>query len=404
MPAVYSPATNSYWHVDVNRYPVYILFIRTMDFLFGKEYYDISIVLFQSVFGLISTYIFSTNISKLLKLNPVLKSILLLILLFPFLYPELYTANNICSEGLSYPFYLLLMSFTIDFLFRDQYKKIYLLIPTFILLVLTRGQFSIIIPAIILLFILKHRKTIKERKKLLCILALVLTPFVSNTLDSTYRKIVHGFFVTTPFSYINAITLPLYVSNEADANLFKDKDHKIIFTKSYNRIDSLGLLSSKVDGSYKDKYQLFHNNFPYICNLNFYLEGSYQYCIKHDDIVRSLVEAEVAAKDMFPKLLFANFKEWGALYFTNIFFGFKSIFIFLFFVIASIYGGWCTLKNFTLENAVLFFGALLIVTNAFLVAFVVHTIIRYQFYYHTFAFTTILIITKKIISAYETRT
>jgi O-antigen ligase len=374
-----------------------------MDFIFGKVYYDISIVLFQSIFGLITAHLFFTNVCKLLKLNPVLKFILLAILLFPFLYPELYTANNICSEGLSYPFYLLLMYFTIDFLFRDKYNRIYLLIPVYILLVLTRGQFSIVMPSLILLFILKHKNTIKERKKLLYIAALLLTPFIANTLDSTYRKIVHGFFITTPFSYTNAITLPLYASDEADANLFEDEDHKTIFVKSYSTIDSLGLLSSKVHGNYKDKYQVFHDNFPKICNLNFYTQGSYHYCIKHDDEIRSLVETEMAAKSMFPLLLFDNFKEWLPLYFTNIIFGFKSIFIFLFFLGACIYGGWCSFKKFTIENGLLFFGSLLIVTNAFLVAFVVHTIMRYQFYYYTFVFTTIFITLKKIISAYEAR-
>ncbi|MFT5238946.1 MAG: hypothetical protein ACI9M9_002563, partial [Flavobacteriaceae bacterium] len=51
IPAIYSPATNSFWHIGINRYPVYVLFIRTVHFLFAN-YYDLSLVAIQLLFGL----------------------------------------------------------------------------------------------------------------------------------------------------------------------------------------------------------------------------------------------------------------------------------------------------------------------------------------------------------------
>ena len=164
IPAIYSPATNSYWHVNINRYPVYVLFIRTVHLIFGSNYYDLAIVGIQLLFGLVSVHVFFKNVSSLLKLNIILKGVLFLLLVFPFFQP-LYTANNICSEGLSYPLYLLLISFSIDFLFRSQNKRIYLLIPAYILLVLTRGQFSILIPILILLFLIKYKKDVFKKRK-----------------------------------------------------------------------------------------------------------------------------------------------------------------------------------------------------------------------------------------------
>lgn len=400
IPAIYSPATNSFWHIGINRYPVYVLFIRTVHFLFAN-YYDLSLVAIQLLFGLISVHVFFKNASSLLRLNLFTKAILLVILVFPFFSP-LYTANNICSEGLSYPLYLLFISFGFDFLFRGQTKRIYLLLATYLFLILTRGQFSTLIPIVLLLFILKHRKQAFNKTNLKFIVLLVLIPFVANTLDSSYRKIVHGHFVTTPFSYTNAITLPLYISTKADTAIFKNKDHKAIFAKSYNRIDSLNLLSSKVIGDYKAKYMVYHNNFPTICNLNFYTQGADHYYMQHFKIFKSFVDIEVAAKEMFPLLVKEHFKEWLSLYLTNVIHGFNSIFVLIFFIGVWIYSGLASLNKWNLENGILLMGSTLILSNGFLVAFVVHSILRYSFYNFTFAFMILLILFNKLKKNYET--
>jgi hypothetical protein len=400
IPAIYSPATNSFWHIGINRYPVYVLFIRTVHFLFAN-YYDLSLVAIQLLFGLLSVHIFFKNTSSILRLNLVFKGILLLILVFPFFSP-LYTANNICSEGLSYPLYLLLISFSIDFIFREKTNRIYLLIAAYLFLILTRGQFSTLIPIILLLFILKHKKQVFKKTNLKFIILLVLIPFVANTLDSSYRQIVHGHFVTTPFSYVNAITLPLFISTKADTAIFKNKDHRAIFLKSYNRIDSLNLLSSKVVGNNKAKYKVFHDNFPYICNLNFYTQGADHYYMQHFKIFKSFVDIEVGAKEMFPILVKEHFKEWLSLYFTNVLHGFKSIFILIFFIGVWIYSGFASLKKFNLENGLLFMGSTLILTNGFLVAFVVHSILRYSFYNFAFVFIILIILYNKLTRKYET--
>lgn len=403
VPAIYSPATNSYWYVNINRYPVYVIFLRGMNFVFGRELYDISIVTFQLFFALAGIHFFYKRVLSIFSLNIVAKIILLATLLLP-LFPSIYSANNICSEGLSYPFFLFLMYFTLGFLFKDRHKDIFPLLISYIFLVLTRGQFSITIPIFILIFILKYRKKIFRRPHLIHLILLLIIPFVSNTLDSTYRKIMHDQFVTTPFSYINAITLPLYASHKSDSILFDDPNHKEIFLKSYERIDSLGLLSSRVEGSYHDKYQLFHNNFPAICNLNFYEKGRDHYYELHGNFFKSHVDIEVAAKRMMPKLVKQHFKDFVGLYTANVIYGFRSIFVLLLFVVIGIYSGWKTLKKYELKDAFIFFGSLLILINALLVAFVVHTIIRYQFYYIPFAFLILTLLFNKIYARYKTRT
>jgi O-antigen ligase len=395
-PAIYSPDTNSYWHLDITRYPGYVLFLRTFKLIFA-DFFDYAVVGFQLIFALFSIHIFLKNFGNFLKLNVWLRIILLGILVFP-LFPPLSTANNLCSEGLSYPLYLLLISLILDFLFRDKLKRIYLLMLVFVMLALTRGQFAVVMPIVILIFLLKYRKEAFQKKNLKYLLLLILIPFISNTIDSTYRKMVHGHFITTPYSYINAITLPLYLSSEADSALFENQDQKTLFLKTYKRIDSLDLLSSKVEGSDKDKYQLFHDNFPYICNQSFHNIGAKYFYEKHHDPFQNHIDTEHAAKKMFPILLSKHFKEWVSLYSISVFRGFGSVFVFIFYVVVCVLSGWKTLKKFTSENSLVFLASLLIISNALLVAVAVHTITRYTFYNFALGFIILIILSKKITS------
>lgn len=392
-PPIYSPDTGSYWHLDVFRYPIYPLFLRGFEFIFGNNYWT-AVVAFQLLLVLGSIQVFFKNISNLLKLNFVLELLLFAILLFP-IFPPLLTANNLASEGLSYPLYLLLISFAIDFLFREKTKRIYFFSAVFIALALTRGQFVIIVPIIVFLLLLKHKKNIFRKSHLKYLLLLILLPIITNTLDATYRKAVHKHFITTPFTFTNALTLPLYISEKKDSSLFENPAHKAIFLKTYKRIDSLGLLSSKVEGDYSEKYQVFHDNFPYICNQSFHNIGR-EYYKDENDPFKSAIDTEIAAKQMFPELLKAHFKDYISLYYTSVMHGFYSVFIFIFFVIICIYSGLKCLKKFNLENGLLFFGSLLILSNALIVAVAVHTIMRYVFYNFAMAFIIIVLLSKKL--------
>src|SRR5690606_1398498 len=212
------------------------------------------------------------------------------------------------------------------------------------------------------------------------------------------RKLVHNHYITAPYTYVNAITLPLYISKKKDSILFENPDNRELFLKTYRRIDSLGLLSSKVDGGYKEKYQVFHDNFPYICNQSFHDIGRL-YFKDESDPFQSSIDTEIAAKQMFPLLVKEHFKDYIALYYTSIKHGFYSVFIFIFFVLVCIYSGWKCLKKFTFENAILFFGSLLIISNALIVAVAVHTILRYVFYNFAMAFIILFLLSKKATSS-----
>ncbi|CAM3457098.1 hypothetical protein [Aequorivita lipolytica] len=395
-PAIYSPDTNTYFRVHFYRFPGYGLFLRTFDLLFGN-FFDTAVVAFQLLLGLIAITVLSKTCQRLLKLNVWGYLILLILLIFPY-FPPLLVGNNLTSEGLSYPLYLFVIAFAIDFLFNNQSVKLLHLSAAFILLCLTRGQFIIVAPILAVLYILKERKNILSRPKLFYLIILFLLPIISQTLDRGYHKAVHGFFITTPFSYVNALTLPLFVSEKNDAEMFKNEDEKILFLRTYKTIDSLGLLSSKVSGDASEKYMVFHNNFPVICNRTFHGPGMAYFENKSDKLGEKVILIEKAAKEMLPVLVKNNFKEYISIYFEGIFHGFKGILISVFILLLLVYSAIITFKKWTLYNGLLLFATLLIVSNAMIVAFASHSIMRYLFYNYFFAVLIGIILFRKITS------
>lgn len=395
-PPVYSPDTNSYFRLSFYRFPGYGIFLRVFDLIFGN-FFDFAVVGFQLIFGFISIIIIAKSCFEFLKLNLLEFFALLSILTFPYFAPLL-VGNNICAEGLSYPLYLLLISFSFDFFFRERQKRMIHISVVFILLCLTRGQFIIVAPILAVLFILKEKKNIIKRPTLFFFIIFLLLPVFTQTLDKSYHKIVHGYFVTTPFSYVNAITLPLFVSKKEDVEQLKTKDERTLFLNTYNTIESLGLLSSEVSGDAKTEYMVFHNNFPIICNQTFHAAGKKYLENKTENLGENVVMIEKAAMDMLPVLVKNNFKEYISIYFEGIFYGFNGILISVFALLLFLYSSIITLKKWSLYNGLLLFATTLIVSNAMIVAFASHSIMRYLFYNYFFAVLIGIILLRKITS------
>ncbi len=398
-PPLYSPDTYSYLRADISRFPGYIIYLRSLQYVFGSNL-GIAAVAGHLLFGFIAIYILFKNCSSFFKLSVFFRAILIGVLLFPYFYP-IEIAVNLTSEGIAYPLYLLFISFTIDFIYRNQDGKIFHLCIAFIVLVLTRGQFIVAAPIVALLYLLKMKRDVLKRKYLLYLIIFLVLPVITGTLDRTYRKVFYGFFETTPYSYVNAITLPLFVSEKENAGYIKNKDHRNIFLLSHHRIDSMGLLNSKIKGSYKAKYKVFHNNFPKICNQNIHDYGKAYY--RDIGVIPPMdsFKIEEACKKMFPVLISKNFKEWSAIYLTGIIHGFKSVFILFFVIVLAVVSFWRTIKRFRPKSSFIFFATLLILSNAMVVGIASHSIMRYLFYNYFLGLLIIIILLKKILPEHE---
>lgn len=390
---IYSFDTYSYLRADVTRFPGYILFIRTFEAVFG-EFYDRFIVGFQLALGMFSVWLVHRNCSRLFSLGLLNRTILLLLLVFPF-FPPLDVALNLSSEGISYPFYLLAINSVLVFLFGTGKRQGVWFVIFFLALCLTRGQFVVMAPVVALVYFLKERKRFSWSRTTPFLLLILALPLIVQFLDSSYRKVFYGHFHTTPYSYVNAITLPLFVSKASDANVLEDPDVETIFLHSYQHIDSLGLLSSKVEGGLSEKYQLFHNNFPKICNQNIHEFGLHYYLDKGLPPPTHAFAIESSCKALFPILIERNFTEWLQLVFAGIFYGFGSFVLFLVVVVLAVWGLIRSWHQFSLKSGFILLGTLLLLSNALVVAVASHSISRYLFYNYFLGALILMILLKK---------
>ncbi|WP_223033802.1 hypothetical protein [Hanstruepera marina] len=377
--AIYSPDTYSYINANIYRSPGYPIFTKFLQFVSGV-YFDFVIVAIQLLISLIGIHVFFKIASKIFQLKWIEKLFLFVILIFPFFKPLL-IANNISSEGLSYPLYLLFLSSVLYFFSQNTSRAFYFILTNLTILILTRGQF-IILPLLILTsYILIFKKQIICKLHVKRIILLCLLPLAVLIMDKTYHLLKDGVFVSTPFTYLCVSGSAFYVSKSEDINFINSKDDKQIFEDCYTFInDNNWLLSSKKRNSYKDYYQHFHNNLGNICNYTLHDRGTKFYVDKGYSIVEARIAIENTCKDIAPILIKNNFKEWIRLYYSNLIHSFKSPFILFFIMITLIFSGFKIITTSDFRYSYLFLFSSLILSNAVIVVFASHSIMRYLFY------------------------
>ncbi|MCX7548187.1 hypothetical protein OS188_09495 [Xanthomarina sp. F1114] len=391
--AIHTPDTFSYLHANIYRSPGYVIFVKLFQVVF-KDYFDFFTVGFQLLFGLFATHLVLTKVSKALNLHIISEFIFLAILIFPFFAP-LYIANNICSEGLSYPLYLLFIAFTADFFTDYNQNSFRLLSATFILLALTRGQFIVLPIIIAVIYIIKIKKLALRRYHLKNIGLLFLIPVLIILMDKSYHKLKDGLFVSTPFTNICLSGAAFYVSDASDIESIENKDDKIIFKDCYGFLEENNwLLSSKKRDSYTEYYKHFHNNLGNICNYTVHDRGTEYYLNQGFDIREARVGIENSSGDIVKVLIKNNFSKWIKLYYSNLVHGFKSELLMFFILLVFIFSGIKFLFSRNNYMLYLFLFSSLILSNALIVALAGHSIMRYLFYNYSLFFLILIILLK----------
>jgi hypothetical protein len=399
--AIYSPDTRSYLNALPYRHPGYVLLLKSFKFIFSS-FFDLSILIFQGAFGLLAVNFFFKKATQIFNLSTISKVILMVLLIFPFFNP-LYVANNICPEGISYPLYLLFIATILDFIKNDSYKKLLLAFIFYVLLALTRGQFIFTPLIFAFVYFLEKQSQLLKISKIFKLILLISMPVVVVLAEATYHKLKDGIFMTTPFGFVNASTAAFFVSNENDSQHITSYDDKIVFEKSYQKLKNEKLLMSSQDSlnSYAQYYNFFHNNVPPICNRTIHELGKKHYFDKALITTNTIEIADAQAfyniektcKTLTKTLISNNFKKWIQLYYANISHGFYSSILLIFIgliLLFSIFKALCKNKTYIL----LFLCTALTLSNAMLVAFASHSIMRYLFYNYIFIFLTFVILTK----------
>ncbi|WP_418509590.1 hypothetical protein [Corallibacter sp.] len=393
--AIYSPDSASYLNATIYRSPGYPIFVRIFSIIF-QQYFDFFIVSAQCLLGLFAVHTLVIKTSKVLHLSFVLKLVFVLLLVFPF-FPPLWVANNICSEGLSYPLYLFFLAFSLDFLFNNTSKSLLILSVSYILLVLTRGQFIVLTIIFTAIYILKNKHIVLKPTIIKNVIVLLLLPFAVSLLDKTYHKAKDGLFIATPFTYINASASALYVSKASDKMLLKNTDDQLIFDDCHAFIsENKWLMSSKERSSFSDYYKHFHDNLGRICNYTLHDRGTAYYVNKNQTIVEARYHIEKSSKRMLPVLIKSNFNNWIKLFYSNLVHGFKSQIILFLLIGTFIISFIKTLKSTNNNTLIIFYLTSLILSNALIVAFASHSIMRYLFYNYSLFFIIAILIYKYI--------
>ena len=124
----------------------------------------------------------------------------------------------------------------------------------------------------------------------------------------------------------------------------------------------------------------FHENFPLICNQNIHMGGVDYYMNKGFSRAEAYIKTEEACKAIMFNAIKHNFKDYILIYYTNVIYGFKSVFIALFFLITALWSFVKVIKKFELDTGFILFTSLLVISNALIVAIACHSISRYLVY------------------------
>ena len=398
---LFSPDTYDYLRASPQRSPGYVIFIKFFEFLFPKIYPTI-IVVVQLLFGLVAVDLFLRFIARLLDLTTFLKLLVLGLLLFPF-FPPLLIANNICSEGLSYPLYLLFVVKGIELLYNEKKSSLPILAVVYFLLVLTRGQFIVSPMIVAFAYFLKNRNSIFKKVYVTRIAIVFLLPIVAVLADKSYHKLKDGHFISTPYTFVNMSTAAFYVSKKMDVDFISRPDYKMIFNECYLHLERKNLLmTSQERAGYKTYYNHFHNNVPQICNRtihrisrNHYFN---QYLLSSNDKKSASAfaawQSELACKSLFFTLVSHNFNDWIQLYYQNLVHGFKSLAILLFIVVIFLFSTYKILFKPRTYDYILFIFSALILSNALIISLAGHSIMRYLFYNYILMFLILIVLFK----------
>lgn len=244
--------TKSYLEFGMQRPLIYPIFLYFFDTIWSSH---LPIIMACGLFGLISAHLLSKKINSVFLTPKLAEVVFFLILLLPYVFNEYLVANFLIAESISYPLFLMFVYYLIRVLESNYQKST--IIKLFIfsnLLILTRGQFVIIYPALIILGI--YPLIFKTKTKFFFIISIVITFLLSNTIDSTYHLAIHGKFEKTNFGGFMLSGNALYSSLPSDSSLFENAEKEIFINISKN-IDENKLRHTFVSQE-SDLFRFFH--------------------------------------------------------------------------------------------------------------------------------------------------
>ncbi|WP_298507549.1 hypothetical protein [uncultured Kordia sp.] len=384
------PDSIGYLNMHIIRTPGYPLFLQLIQNVFG-DYYDSGIAIFQIVFGCFSVYYFIHKLRSNQVLNDFFSVCFAFVLLLPFLV-GLKIANNILTESISYSLYLIIVAKFISFFISKQIKELYYSLPILACLLITRYQFIYLIPiGLGLIFWISYQQK-SFKKHAISIVLFITLPLITSLIDRTYHKVVHGHFVSTPWTGMNMITAPFFVSDAEDEALFEDRIEKEFFQRTHYSLIENNMNINDVDLTvFPTPTQFYIGRFADITMGPIFKNGKKVLEDSPSQIER-FIALDKMTSNMVKPLIWDNFSKWKRLYIQNAIHGFggiKNVILYIFIALCSLFFLWKQDQN---TYKVLGLSSLLLIANVLIVAIGMHAVIRFTFYNDWVIFLTIFVL------------
>ena len=386
----FHPDSFAFLEVSLNRSPLYVLFLKLFTTLFGDNYIWplIAVQFLATVFAI--HYLLKT-ITKQFRLHIIEKLVLQFILLSPSIYFN-YTSGAVLSEAISYP--LVLLVFALGFKafaalhIRPLLKSA---IPLYFL-ILTRGQFIVFVPVFIALGIYISYQNKEGIKKWLSLLVLVLLPLFTNFSERLYNKLMFGYFENNTMNYVHLITTDFYLSNASTVKIFEDQDEIEYFNIVHASLEKAGLTSQNAEGRNESTITVFNSEFSEICNQRIHELGLIYFQEKGLNYFEQNRALNKLCKGMFFKMIQFNFKERIRFFAKNLKVSYGSAKQLLLFILLIVYALIMVYKTKTVIFKFILLGSVLMLANNVLIAFIIHAIKRYTFYFDWILFATLIVV------------
>jgi O-antigen ligase len=387
------PDSEGYSQMALFRSCGYPLFIAFHQYLFGENF--ISILIFtQFLATLFASLFLLDTIRESVNLNKWLAYILFVALLLP-LISGIKSANSILSEAIAYPLYLYIIGNILLGMINKQNKNFYYSFILTFILILVRGQFLFIVPVLLIAVFLTYGNFIFNKKHLFLIVSIVAIPFLAISTDVIYHKLRHNQAVTTPWTGIQVVTIPFFVSDKDDYLLFDNKVQQEYFKYIYTKLEQKKLLLNQIPQS-RDKIDFFHKNYCNICNFTINDDGVKFFNEKLSDEEKIILNDKMTSSITIT-LINNNFVKWITIYKSNVIEGFgelKDLFLILILLFLSFFM-FFKKKQFISKLIILF--SFLTIGNIALVAIAESLIERYTFYNHWIVIAIFLILFQNLL-------
>jgi len=400
--AIYFPDSYTFVDMALNHSPAYCTFLKIFTSIFG-DYFELPVVIAQYIIIAFGVHFFVQTLNNVFHIHKVGVLIIQLISLAPSVYVH-NLGSAILSEALAYPIFLVIFALTLKLFVEENLKYVYKIGALLFVLILTRGQFLALVPALILIvgYIIFKTKSFKKHFYFLAIL--IAIPLLTSFTERVYNKIVFDHFINNAMNYVHLIASPFYIANKSDINLFTDADESAYFNLIYSSLKEAELTRNqnfKTGGL--DDYLFYHFNFSEICNRRIYELGLSYYEAKGLNFIEQNVALNTLCSKMVGPLIKQNFKVWLKFFLKNLSHSFGSSKYMLFFGVLLFYGVLNLLKSNRSVYKFIVIATLFMFANNALIALVIHSIKRYVFYFDWVIFATFIILLNEIFKYQKRR-